>query len=468
MRWTRVLPLLGVCLCCALFLPNSFARDGLTDAQVQRIDRLRDLVALRSAAGQNGLVPMADRVESEFLSSGFEQQDIQRFDLDGAPSLMIRYRGSDSRQAPILFMAHMDVVDALREDWTRDPFTLIQEDGYLYGRGTMDNKAGVANLMGVFIRLRKEGYVPQRELILLLSNDEETSGAGIQKMLQEVPDLGRAEYALNSDGGGGVSAENGDSISFTIQSAEKTYMTFAVTARNPGGHSSEPRSDNAIFDLAQALRNLSEHQFPVRVNTVTKRFFERTAAFNPEPWSEYMRRFAENPKDEIAIAGLSQNPEYIGLIRTTCVPTMLNAGHAENALPQTAQATINCRVWPDESRASVLKSLQRAIANPTVKVTALDNYSPSPVSSPNPELFAALKAVVHKRHPGIPLVPYMAPYGTDGNFTRAAGIPTYGIGGVFLGPNDQRAHGLNERVPLAAFLEGEDYWYELITRLAPG
>ncbi len=459
----------------ALSVGGSFASNAannteslkLNERQQQSLERFRKLIAYRSAAGHDQVLPMAEFLAAEFRQGGFSRKDVHLLPMKDTAALVVRYRGvKNSHQKPVMLMAHMDVVDALPKDWERDPFTLIEEDGYYYGRGTSDNKAGVANLTAAFLQLRKEGFIPSRDFIIVFSGDEETTGHTIKTLLSEHRDLIDAEYALNADGGGGSVGENGKVVSFSMQTAEKTYMTFTLTATNPGGHSSMPRPDNAIHDLAGAISNLSQYKFPVRQNETTKLYFERRAPFASGELSKAMSDFAADPNNKNASDYLAKDGNYVGMTRTTCISTMLKAGHAENALPQSATATVNCRVWPDENMESVKERIETAIGNKSIDVELLDGYSMSPPSELRPDLVKAITAVVHKRHPGIPLIPYMAPYFTDGKFTRGEGIPTYGIGGISLGADDARAHGLDERVPVWSFFEEADYWYDLIKELS--
>ena len=445
-----------------------------TAEQQKALDLYSKLISYRSAVGHKQVLPMATLLAEQFRAGGFPAEDVHLLPVDDTAALVVRFRGTaNSSLKPILFMAHMDVVDALPKDWERDPFTLLEEDGYFYGRGTMDNKAGVNNLTTVFLRLKKEGFVPERDLILAFSGDEETTGITIKTLIKDHRELIDAEFAINSDGGGGSLAKGSDSssrkakaASFNVQTAEKTYMTFALETKNRGGHSSAPRSDNAIYQLAAALKKLSQFKFPVRSDETTKLYFERSAELQSGQVAKAMKRFAKDPTDQWASDYLAAKPEYVGVTRTTCVATLLEAGHAENALPQSAKATVNCRVWPDESLESVIQHLENAVDDEGVSVSLADGYTSSPPSPLNPLIMSAIESVVHKRHPDIPVIPYMAPYFTDGKFTRGAGIPTYGVGGLFLGSEDARAHGLNERVPVWSFFESQLYWYDLMVTLA--
>ncbi len=440
-----------------------------TDHRARSLELFRELIGFRTAAGHEQVLPMARLLEQRFLAGGFAAEQVQVLPMKDTAALVVRYPGiADSGKRPIMLMAHMDVVDALPKDWVRDPFTLIEEEGYYYGRGTIDNKAGVVNLTTVFLRLKEEDYTPDRDLIIVFSGDEETTGYTMNTLLSDHRDLVDAEYALNSDGGGGVRDVDGKPISFNMQTAEKTYMTFTLTATNPGGHSSRPRADNAIYELAAALGKIADLRFPVRSNDTTRLYFRRSAELHSGELAAAMRAFADNPDDQAASDYLASQPSFNGLTRTTCVATLLDAGHAENALPQSATATVNCRVWPDESSASVQKALENAVDNSDIRVQLVDGYSSSPPSPLRDDLLAAIEQVLAQQHPATPIIPYMAPYFTDGKYTRGAGIPTYGVGGVFLGPDDHRAHGLDERIPVMSFYESQDFWYQLLKLLTGG
>ncbi len=368
-------------------------------------------------------------------------------------------------EGPILLLAHMDVVEALPEDWERPPFELTQDDTYFYARGTIDNKFGVAHLTSTFIRLKKEGYVPNRDLILVFTGDEESTMHSTEILAYERPDLAEAEFALNSDAGGGSLSKDGKAIVYRIQAAEKTYVTWELTVTNPGGHSSRPRPDNAIYDLADAIKKIQAHQFPIRWNEMTLEYFEETGKQLGGELGDAMLRFAENPEDEAAAERLSVEPSYVGTTRTTCVVTMLRAGHAENALPQSATATVNCRVYPGVPTDDVKAALQQAIGNDAVVFDEIYPPTESPVSELREDIRAALSEAVHARYPGIRMIGYMESGGTDGMHFRKAGIPTWGMSGIFMDPDEVFAHGLNERVPIKAFYDALDHWTIIIKSL---
>ena len=409
---------------------------------------------------------LAPALADRFRGGGFAAEDVRVLPHNGTAGLLVRYRGDGTGGRPILLLAHMDVVPALRSDWERDPFTLVEEDGFFFGRGALDNKAGLAHIASLFLTLRGEGFTPTRDLILWFSGDEETTGETTIALLGEHRDLiGDAEFALNSDAGGGALNTAGQPTTYVLQTAEKTYASFTFTARNPGGHSSAPRADNAIYELSDALARLRAFQFPVMWNDTTIASFRAASTVTTGAESQALRRFADHPGDRAAARTLSRNPYLSTLLRTTCVATMLSGGHAENALPQTATATVNCRIFPGVSVADVMSEL-RAIAGEHVEVAQLGPSNASDASPLRDDVMAAVTHAARTVHPDIPVTPSMSAGATDGLFFRAAGIPAYGVGGVFLRDEDDFAHGLNERVPVEAFYEGLTHWRVLLTELA--
>jgi carboxypeptidase PM20D1 len=439
--------------------------------QRQALSIYRTSIGYRTAATHGQVPALAAWLAEQFRAGGFPAEDVHLLPLTTADgeqtaSLVVRYRGDGSAgRRPILLLAHMDVVDALREDWVRDPFTMIEEGGYFFGRGTADNKSGVAILTAAFLRLRAEGFVPTRDLVIAFSGDEETGMRTTRDLVTTHRALTDAEFALNADAGGGVLNEDGTPASFLLQTAEKTYATFELAVTNPGGHSSTPRADNAIYALAAALGRLEAHRFPVMANDATRRYFEESARVTPGAVGEAMARFAADPTDSAAAEVLWHESEQVGITRTTCVATMLRAGHAENALPQSATATVNCRIFPGVEVADVQQTLRRVAGDPSVQVRVLDDPLPSPASPLRDDVMQAVRRGVERIRPGTPIIPLMAPYGTDGKETRRAGIPTYGIAGLFMRDRDQFAHGLNERLPVRSFYEGLEYWHTVLTAL---
>lgn len=409
---------------------------------------------------------MANYLAERFRTAGFPAADVHVIPHEHTASLLVRYRGDGSGGRPILFLAHMDVVPAHRSDWERDPFTLIEENGFFFGRGTIDNKSGLALIASTFLQLRAEGFRPTRDLILWFSGDEETSGDTTAALLATNRELlGDAEFALNSDGGGGLLAPDNTPTAYFLQTAEKTYADFILTARNPGGHSSLPRADNAIFELMDAIGRVRAYQFPVMWNDTTIASFRAAGAQVGGADGAAMLRFAAHPGDRRAAATLSRNPAFVGQLRTTCVPTMLTGGHAENALPQSATVNVNCRIFPGVAPTDVQAQLQR-LAGDKVEVTPRAPSNASDASPLRDDVIAALTAAVHANYPGVPITPSMSAGATDGVFFRGAGIPTYGVGEAFMREEDEFSHGLNERNPVASFYNGLTHWRVLVTSLA--
>jgi acetylornithine deacetylase/succinyl-diaminopimelate desuccinylase-like protein len=404
---------------------------------------------------------LADR----FKAGGFPASDIHILPLGETASLVVRYRGSGAAGKPIALMAHMDVVTAKRSDWERDPYRLIEEKGYFFGRGTSDVKQEVALLTATFLRLKAEGFVPTRDLIITFSGDEETAQATARDMVTTHRDLVDAEFALNGDGGGGVLSEGAAKpVIFYVQGAEKSSAQFLLTTHNPGGHSSVPRPDNAIYELADALKAVQRYEFPVKWNEWTIGDFKAASLVTKGPLGAAMARFAADPGNAVAAAEIAKTPAFVGRIRTTCVATMLAGGHAENALPQSATATINCRIVPGTPAADVQKTLQ-GLVGAQVEVKQGYDALVSDASPMRADVMSAVAKAVDASDPGAPVVPTQAAYATDGAVFRNAGIPTYGVGGVFIMDSEEFAHGLNERIRVNEFYNGLNYWYALIKAL---
>jgi acetylornithine deacetylase/succinyl-diaminopimelate desuccinylase-like protein len=422
-------------------------------------------ISIPTSDGLGKVPQLANYLAGEFRQGGFPAADIHVLPLGETASLVVRYRGDGSGGRPILLMAHMDVVTAKREEWERDPYTLVEENGYFFGRGTLDVKQGVVGLAATFLRLKSEGFIPTRDLIIYFSGDEETNGFTAQDTVKNHRDLVDAEYALNSDGGGGSLASDGKPVAYSLQVAEKTYASFELSTHNPGGHSSAPAPDNAIYELADALQRLHAYQFPVMWNDGTLGYFRASGPARKDALGRAMEAFAANPKDEAAIAALSAEPGEVGKLRTTCVATMLRGGHAENALPQTATATVNCRIFPGQEVDEVKATLAK-IAGPRVEVKTIGSPFPAPSSPLRQDVLDAVTEVVHSLRPGIAIVPTQSSGASDGIYFRAAGIPTYGTGLSFTRDDDDFQHGLNERIAVASFYEDLEYWYRLLKRIA--
>lgn len=430
-------------------------------------DIFQHIIAMDTSVEGHQVPQMAQYLAGLFRDAGFAESDIHIVPVGDTASFIVRYHGDGSGGRPIILMAHMDVVTAHRSDWQRDPFQLIEENGYFFGRGTSDIKNGVAILSATLLRLKAEHFTPTRDLILYFSGDEETSGASTLNVLEHHRDLVDAEFALNSDAGGGVLDEaHGAPQIYSIQAAEKTFASYNLTVHNPGGHSSAPRADNAIYDIADALKKVQAYQFPLQWNDTTITSFRLGAAYVPAPFGPAMAAFAAHPGDRRAAATLSSNPFFVGQIRTTCIPTLIQGGHADNALPQSVVATVNCRIFPGVSVESVQAQLQTLVGD-KVELSLYDGPYHSADASPlRDDVMAATADAVHARHPGVPIIPSMAAGASDGVFFRAVGIPTYGVSENFIKESDDFSHGLNERTPVQSFYDGLVHWRVMIMDLA--
>ena len=458
--------------CGAPVLAQDLSADYTSAHQRKAVEIYRTIIGFRTAAGHGEVPKMAEYLAAQFRDGGFEASDVHLLPFksdteEDIAGLVVRFRGDGSSgKKPILLLAHMDVVDALREDWERDPFTLVEEKGYFFGRGSLDDKFGVASLTSTFLRLRAEKFVPTRDLIIMFTGDEETGMLSTRGMVTTHRALTDAEFALNDDGGGGMLDEQGKPVAFFLQSAEKTYASFELSVTNPGGHSSTPRVDNAIYELAGVLKRIEAHRFPVMTNDATRLYLREMSALKGGEVGKAMSALAGNPNDAAAADVLWKEPEVVGITRTTCVATMLKGGHAENALPQSATATVNCRIFPGVDVADVAATLEKAAALPGLRVKTLGEPMASPASPLRDDVVSAVTFAVEARYQGTKVIPYLAPYGTDGLHTRRAGIPTYGVMGVFIKGSDLFAHGLNERVRVREFFGAQEYWKVLLTRLA--
>jgi len=430
-------------------------------------DILEHVIAMDTSVEGHQTPQMAAYLGGLFRAAGFPEGDIHIIPVGETASFIVRYRGDGSGGRPIVLMAHMDVVTAHRADWQRDPFQLIEENGFFFGRGTSDIKDGVAILSATLLRLKAEHFTPTRDLILYFSGDEETSGQSTITVLRDHRDLLDAEFALNSDAGGGTLDEaTGAPQLYSISAAEKTFASFNLTAHNPGGHSSAPRPDNAIYEVADALEHLRAYQFPVQWNATTITSFQLGAPYSPAPIGPAMAAFARHPGDAGAVRVLEASPFYVGQIRTTCVPTLIQGGHADNALPQSVVATVNCRIFPGVSIEAVQATLQRLVGSKIAVTQYAGPYYSSDASPLRDDVMRATADGVHARHPGVPIIPSMAAGASDGVFFRAAGIPTYGVSEIFIKDSDDFSHGLNERVPVQSFYDGLVHWRVMIMDLA--
>jgi carboxypeptidase PM20D1 len=447
---------------------SAHAVENIPSEHAQKtLEIYRTILAMETAKNLGNVPKMANYLKSELVEAGFTTDEVEVILLGETAALVARFSGDDSTaNKPILFLGHMDVVEANPDDWQRPPFELTEDDTNYYARGSIDNKFGIAHLTSTFIRLKKSGFVPSRDLLLVFSGDEETSMDTTRMLAYERPDIAEAEFALNSDSGGGNLNSTGQAMVYKIQAAEKTYATWEITVRNPGGHSSRPRPDNAIYDLSDAIKNIQAYRFPVRWSEMTLAFFQETGQQLGGELGEAMIRFAYDPKDQNASDRLAVESSYVGSTRTTCVVTMLRAGHAENAMPQSATATVNCRIFPGVSVAEVASVLNTVVDNKEVEFELLDNPVESPISELRDDVTAAVTKAARAQYPGVKIVAYMASGGTDGMHFRNAGIPTWAVSGRFMNPDEMFAHGLNERVPKAGFTGALDHWSIIIKELA--
>ena len=435
-----------------------------------------ELVEINTADSSGSVTRAARAMAKRFTDAGFPAADVQVLIPEADTTkgnLVVRYRGgSTAKGRPLLLLAHLDVVAALRADWSRDPFTLVEENGSFYGRGSSDDKAMSAMFVANLLTYKARGWKPDRDLILALTAGEESGYFnGVEFLLDKHKGLIDAAYAINEGGGGALSGEgmNVKPLYLTVQAAEKVPENYTLTVTNPGGHSSVPLPDNAIYSLANGLSRLSRYTFPVALNPVSRGFFENTAKLAAPEVAAAMRAIAANPLDSAAAARLSAEPPYASILRTTCVATLLSGGHATNALPQTATANVNCRIAPTSSADETLATLRRVLVDTAIKITYRDpvrELFPKSAGAINPELMTAVAALTRQMFGDIPVIPVMSTGATDGRFLRAAGIPTYGVSGIFSLPGETRAHGRDEKLRTKSFYDGLAFLDALVKRLA--
>jgi len=436
----------------------------LTQWEQQARALLKELVEYNTTQSAGDMTAAAEAMGRHMRAAGFPAEDIVVVEAGKAKkgNLIVRYRGRNPSLKPILLLSHHDVVEANPEDWTLPPFEFIERDGMFYGRGVADDKDEGAMHLTILLRMKAENYVPERDIVVALTTDEEGGpDNGVEWILANRPELLDAAYVLN-EGGGGVIVD-GKRVSNNVQAAEKKVLNLQLEVTNPGGHSSVPLPDNAIYHLARALDKVSSHQFPARLNEVTRGWLSGTAALVGPEMGAAMRAFVANPADRAAEAIISRDPGNNSRLRTTCVATMLSGGHARNALPQRATAVVNCRMLPDEDPEHVRTALAQAINNPQVKLTSLSTAQESPPSPLTPALMAAIGQVTEEMWPGLPVIPTMSTGATDGLYLRRAGIPVYGVSGLFY--ENANAHGMNETISAQAFYEGLEFMYRLVKQL---
>jgi acetylornithine deacetylase/succinyl-diaminopimelate desuccinylase-like protein len=451
------------------------------DAPTRKLahDIFQQLIEINTTDSVGNVTTAAKAMQQRLLDAGFAKEDF----FVGGPNdrkenMVLRYRGTGAKK-PILFIGHLDVVEARREDWTTDPFKFVEKDGFYYGRGTQDMKESDAILVTTFIRLKQQGYKPDRDLILALTADEEGGKSnGVDWLVKNHRDLIDAGYVINPDGGG-TDLDHGKPVSVDIDATEKLYGDYQLTVTNPGGHSSLPVPDNAIYHLADALARLQHHDFPFELNAVTHAYFERLSTIEGGQKAADLKAMLKTPPSKEAIARLSaENPEWNSMMHTTCVATRLQAGHANNALPQMAQAVVNCRILPGYSLEEIRQQLIAVFADPKVTVRYLDSAEnvfdtapgrkqipPAPL---NPEVMDTMEKLAKAFWPGAPVIPTMATGASDGVYTMGAGMPTYGISGIALETDDVRAHGKDERLPIDSYYRGVDFYYQLVRMLTGG
>jgi acetylornithine deacetylase/succinyl-diaminopimelate desuccinylase-like protein len=459
-------------LACAFAALSTHAQSALSSEHQLARDIFQQLIEINTTDTPAGNVTTAaEAMAARFRAAGFPAQDVQVLGpLPNKKNLVVRLHGRGPGK-PILFICHLDVVEALRQDWSMDPFKFNEVDGFFYGRGTSDIKDGDAILVENFLRLKKEGWTPARDLILALTADEEGGESnGVQWLLKEHRELIDAEYGINPDAGD-FESKNGKRLLLGMQTSEKNYVDFRLEVKSNGGHSSRPVKDNAIYHLAQGLTRLAAFDFPVSLNETTRGFFERTAALEPPATAADYRALTGPDREQSAAAAarLSASSPYLNaLLRTTCVATRLEGGHANNALPQTAAANVNCRMLPQDSLQVVQSTLKRVLADDRISISIVGEAVPAPASAINPAIVSKLEALSRKLYGGLPVVPVMDTGASDGKYLRIGGIPAYGVPGVFEDVDDVRAHGKDERIGVKDFYDGVDFYYDFIKSLGGG
>ena len=451
----------------AVLATTSLSTSSPSPADQALLPIYKELVEINTVDPSGDNTRAAEAMAARLRAAGFPAADVQV--LTPQPrkgNLVARLRGTGKRR-PLLLLAHLDVVEARREDWSTDPFTLLEKDGFFYGRGTGDDKAMAAIWIATLIRLKQEGYRPDRDIIVALTADEETGPAnGVHWLVENHRDLIDAELALNEGGRGQI--KDGRYLDNGVQASEKVYESFRLEVTNSGGHSSLPRKDNAIYRLAAALGRLAAFDFPFQLSEVTRAYFDRMGSIVPGAEAADMKAVLRTPPDAEALARLTASPYHNALMRTTCVATRLEGGHADNALPQMARATVNCRILPGTPAGEVQATLVRVVADDGVKITSLAPAKPSPPSPLQPDIMGPVEEVTREMWPGVPVLPMMGTGATDSLYLRQVGIRAYGVSGLFGDVDDNRAHGRDERMGVRQLYEGREFLYRLVKRLSSG
>ncbi len=463
--------LAGVALGVTLAASTAAAQTAPRPDQVEFRALYKELVETNTTLSAGSCTLAAERMAARLKAAGIADSQLTLFAVPEHPKeggLVVVYPGTSKKLKPMLLLAHLDVVEAKREDWVRDPFTLIEEDGYLYARGTVDDKAQAAIYTDSLIRLHKLGYKPKRTIKLALTCGEETSGAfnGAEWLAKNKRDLIDAEFALN-EGGGGRSDGKGKLLVQSIQVGEKAYQDFTLTTTNPGGHSSQPVRENAIYAMADAVAKIRDYQFPLEFNDTTRAYFAKAAAMRKDEIGTAMAALAANPADKAAEAVVNRDKMLHSMLRTTCVATMIDGGHALNALPQNVTANVNCRMFPGRTAEETRTALAKAIGNPGVKVEERVKDKPIAKAPPlDPKIVGPMEKLAARHFPGTPVIPSMSTGATDAVYLGATGIPTYGVPGPWTDPDGNGTHGLNERIEIRSLYAGRDYLFELIQVLS--
>lgn len=455
--------LLAASLAAAVAVTPLAAQAPLTPDQQLAHDIYKELVEINTTDSSGSTTDAANAMAARLLAAGFPATDVKVLVPDNPKrgNLVARYRGTDPSKKPILLLAHLDVVEAKKEDWSPDldPFKFNEKDGFYYGRGTSDDKAMASIFVANLIRYKKEGFKPDRDIVLALTADEEGGDSnGVVWLLQNHPELVDADFGLNEGGGGEL--RDGKHVANKVGAAEKVYEDFTFEVTNPGGHSSVPRPNNAIYHLAAGLSRLAAFSFPPQLNDITRTYFQRMGDIEGGQLGADMKLAATG--DTAAIARLSQQPGYNSTFRTTCVATMLNAGHAPNALPQRADANVNCRIFPGDDPGEVLATLERVVADTAIKITPVAAAKPSPPAPLRPDVMGPIERITQQMWPGTAVVPTMGTGATDGLYFRQKGIPVYGVSGLFGEAGESRAHGRDERMRVQSYYDGEEFLYRLV------